>query len=289
MAGKSPKGGRTVAGSCWRGSGGAAGAAEPNGEQPLWEIGAVGGGGWLPDYPAASQNHARAIALPYAVYRGEFLRLGDRGAARGIVYDDRVVEVDLGLDAAFPVDSDDNGAREGMPDLDYLLELGPRVRYRFLPEPDGRELDASLAVRGVVSTDFANWRYQGVTINPAVSYRVRPFAEHEFRLVATLSPFWGVDGLNDYFYEVEPRYAEPGRPAYQADNGYIGTELNLGATWGPWERVRLFGGVQLGYWNGSANEDSPLYRENLTVAVGGGLRVSLFQSAQTVDRSRTEE
>ena len=53
--------------------------------------------------------------------------------------------------------------------------------------------------------------------------------------------------------------------------------------------MRLFGGVQLGYWNGSANEDSPLYREDLTVAVGGGLRVMLFQSAQTVDRSRTEE
>ena len=201
--------------------------------EPLWEVGAVGGGGWIPDYPASSQNHFRALALPYAVYRGEIFRLGDRGAARGIVYDDQRIEIDLGLDAAFPVDSDDNDAREGMDNLDYLLELGPRVRYRFLPEPDGQELDASLAVRGVISTDFANWRYQGITINPALSYRLRPFAEHDFRLVASLSPFWGVDGLNKYFYEVKPRDERPGRPAYQADNGYIGTELSLGATWGP--------------------------------------------------------
>ena len=81
-----------------------------------------------------------------------------------------------------------------------------------------------------------------------------------------------MDGLNKYFYEVKPRDERPGRPAYQADNGYIGTELSLGATWGPWERLRLFGGVQLGYWKGSANEDSPLWREEFTVAVGGGLQ-----------------
>jgi hypothetical protein len=258
-------------------------------DDPLWEIGTVAGGGWLPDYPASSQNHVRALALPYAVYRGEVFRLGDRGAARGILYDDDRIEFDLGLDAAFPVDSDDNDAREGMDNLDYLLELGPRVRYRFLPEPDGQELDASLAVRGVVSTDFANWRWQGVTINPALTWRTRPFAGQDLRFIAGVSPFWGVDGHNSYFSAVKSRDARPGRPAYQADNGYIGTELNLGATWGPWERVRFFGGVQIGYWKGSANEDSPLYRDDLTLAVGGGLRVMLFQSDARVGRARTEE
>ena len=258
-------------------------------DDPLWEIGTVAGGGWLPDYPASSQNHVRALALPYAVFRGEVFRLGDRGAARGILYDDDRIELDLGLDAAFPVDSDDNDAREGMDDLDYLLELGPRVRWRFLPEPDGQELDASLAVRGVVSTDFANWRWQGVTINPALTYRTRPFAGHDLRLVASLGPLWGVDGLNRDFYEVKPRDARPDRPAYRADDGYIGTELSLGATWGPWERLRLFGGVQLGYWKGSANEDSPLWRDELTLSVGGGLRVMLFRSERTVPRARTEE
>ena len=47
-------------------------------EKPLWEIGVVGGGGWLPDYPAADQNHLQGLVLPYAIYRGDFLRLGRR-------------------------------------------------------------------------------------------------------------------------------------------------------------------------------------------------------------------
>lgn len=248
----------------------------------MWEIGAVAGGGLLPDYPAADESHPRAIVLPYAIYRGEVLRLGDRGAARGIVYDDARLQFDLGLDAAFPADSEDNDAREGMPDLDYLLELGPRLRFRLLPEPDGRVLDLSLAVRGVVSTDGANWRYQGIAVNPAATFSLRPFEDTDLRLVASLSPLFGLDGLNGYFYTVRPRYEREGRRAYDADDGYIGTELNLGATLGLFERVRLFGGVQLGYWGHAANDDSPLHRDDLTLAVGGGLRVSLFRSERRV-------
>ncbi len=33
-------------------------------EKPAWEIGVVGGGGWLPDYPAADENHFQGLALP---------------------------------------------------------------------------------------------------------------------------------------------------------------------------------------------------------------------------------
>jgi MipA family protein len=55
-------------------------------------------------------------------------------------------------------------------------------------------------------------------------------------------------------------------------------------SWSPFERVRLFGGIVPGYYNGSANEDSPLYRDDFTIAVGGGLRIMLFQSERRVPR-----
>ena len=86
------------------------------------------------------------------------------------------------------------------------------------------------------------------------------FLDGDLRLVAGIGPLFGFDGLNRYFYQVKPRFERPGRPAYDADSGYIGTEVTLGATWAPFERVRLFGGVVPGYYQGSANEGSPLYR-----------------------------
>jgi outer membrane scaffolding protein for murein synthesis (MipA/OmpV family) len=256
---------------------------EPDSE-PLWEIGVVGGGGYLPDYPAADENHVNGLALPFAIYRGEVFRLGDRGAARGIVVDDGGFELDLGLDAAFPVDSDNSDAREGMNDLDFLLEVGPRLTYRFLPPEDRDELDLALAVRAVLSTDFSNLRYQGLTVAPSLTYRRNDFLLDDMRAVVSVGPLFGFDGLNDYFYRVAPSEARPGRPAYEADDGYMGTELSAGLSWGIRENLRLFGGVQLGYWGGSANDDSPLHRQDLTIGVGGGLRWSILTSERRVAR-----
>jgi MipA family protein len=252
--------------------------------EPLWEIGLVGGGGWLPDYPAASQNHWRGIALPYAIYRGDFLQVGERGIVRGLFLDLRNLEFDLSADAAFPVDSSDNRAREGMPDLDTLFEIGPKLTYKFLPRGSGQEVDLSVATRAVLSTDIVNWRYQGFVVNPGLTWRDERFLDGDLSLVAAINPLFGFDGLNRYFYQVSPRDVRPGRPQYNADSGYIGTELTLGASWSPFERVRLFGGIVPGYYKGSANEDSPLYRDNFTIAVGGGLRVTLFQSERRVPR-----
>jgi hypothetical protein len=261
-----------------------AGPPEREDGKPLWELGLVGGGGYLPDYPAASQNHWRGIGLPYAVYRGDFLQVGERGIVRGLFLDLRQFEFDLSADASFPVNSSDTKARDGMDDLDTLFEIGPKLIYKFLPRGSGQELDLSVATRAVLSTDLVNWRYQGFVVNPGLTYRDERFLNGDLRLVAGINPLFGFDGLNRYFYQVKERYVRPGRPQYDADPGYIGTELTLGASWSPLERVRLFGGIVPGYYKGSANEDSPLYRDNFNIAVGGGLRITLFQSERRVPR-----
>ena len=47
--------------------------------KPRWEVGV--GGGYLEsfDYPGSSDPNRRSIALPFAIYRGPVLRLGDGG------------------------------------------------------------------------------------------------------------------------------------------------------------------------------------------------------------------
>ncbi|MGH6913526.1 MAG: MipA/OmpV family protein, partial [Geminicoccales bacterium] len=97
-------------------------------------------------------------------------------------------------------------------------------------------------------------------------------------------PQFGYGGLNRYFYQVKPRYVRPDRPEYDADGGYIGTELTLGASWAPFERVRVFGGIVPAFYKGSVNEDSPLYRDDFTFAVGGGIRFILFESERRASR-----
>ncbi len=58
----------------------AAQAATAQPVEPLWEIGAGAFGVSQQAYPGADQQVNRGIALPYALYRGEYLRV-DRGGA----------------------------------------------------------------------------------------------------------------------------------------------------------------------------------------------------------------
>ena len=96
--------------------------------KPLLELGFATGGGYLPDYPAANESHSQHNALPYITYRGKFLRSDEKGLLRGRVVSTRNVELDVSLSGAFSVDSGDNDARRGLPDLDYLGEIGPRLQ-----------------------------------------------------------------------------------------------------------------------------------------------------------------
>ena len=109
--------------------GGALAQPRMGGERrPLLEAGVFGGGGWIPDYPAAGQNHLRGLALPYVLYRGEVLRSDDRGV-RGRFYRKDDLEFSLSFGGALGARSRDNRAREGMPNLDYLGEVGPALRW----------------------------------------------------------------------------------------------------------------------------------------------------------------
>jgi len=260
------------------------GPARPRKEEPLWEIGLVGGGGWLPDYPASDQNHINGIALPYAIYRGEFFRVGDGDGPRGLFVDVPWLELNVGMDAAFPVDSNNNNAREGMDDLDYLLEAGPKLIVKLLPSNPLNELDLSLAFRSVFSTDFSNLRYQGVTLTPGITYRRNEVFGTDLEAIAGLNGIFGFDDYNDYFYEVRERDVQENRPRFRANQGYVGSEITLGLSWGATDRIQIFGGTQIGVWSGSANEESPLFRDKTTLAIGGGMRWTFFASDQTVRR-----
>lgn len=107
-------------------------------DKALWELGIVGGGGYVPDYLAAGDSHAKGIGSPYIMYRGKFWRLGEKGIVRGRLAHKRNWGLDISLGGSYASDSDDNKARKGMPDLDWMAEIGPRLQVTRARGP-GRE------------------------------------------------------------------------------------------------------------------------------------------------------
>jgi outer membrane scaffolding protein for murein synthesis (MipA/OmpV family) len=254
-----------------------AAAAESN-DTPLWEIGLTAAGGWVPDYPAADEYHLAKLALPYAIYRGSIFRAGEEGIARGRFLRHRHVELDIGLAASLPADSDQNSARRGMPDLDTLIEVGPRLGIRLAGLKTTSNLSLQLAVRPVMSVDWSHLAYRGIVFNPQLVYTHRRLFNSKTRFVARLGPVFATSEFMDYFYEVDPHFATPSRPEFNAQGGYLGSRLSLSLLTSLTNRIRIFGAMRIGYYEGATNEDSPLFRDQLNVGVGLGVIWSVFQS-----------
>jgi MipA family protein len=266
-------------------------AAEPPIEElPLWELGFGAGVLHTPDYPSSSERSTRAIALPYMVYRGDVLRLGDGQAARAVAAETSRFELSMSFDAAFDARSDRNERREGMPDLDFLFEVGPQLRlklgrYEFADNGYG-ELDLALQARAAFSTDFKGIDHRGYVAEPMLRYRHWGLLWPQLETNVSLRPIWADRQLHDFFYGVAPEFVTAERPLFEAEEGYFGTQLSLFARWNFTDRLQVFGGTQIVSHQGAANRDSPLFEKDYTVNFGGGFLWSVFDSKRTVQRPR---
>lgn len=247
--------------------------------KPLWELGAAGGAGITPDYPAADEYHPVGLVLPYVLYRGRILRAGDKSAiARGRFLHSERLEFDLSLSGSFPADSNHNDARRGMPDLDTLIEVGPRLQLILAAPLPQVKIGFELPIRTVFSVAFNGIGYRGVTFHPRLTYYHDDLFGVITRLKLIAGPIFATEELMDYFYQVRDRYVTAERPAYNAAAGYLGSEIGLLARRQLSRHLSLYGALKVSYYKGATNADSPLFRTNKTAAVGLGFVWSFYQS-----------
>jgi outer membrane scaffolding protein for murein synthesis (MipA/OmpV family) len=262
----------------------AAPAAAQEVRQPLFEAGIFLGGGLLPDYPGADQGEVRPLALPWAVYRGQIVQSDERGV-RGRLYRSTELELTINLNGALASSSSD-GVREGMPDLEYLGEIGPSLRWTaWRDEARRTRLTLELPLRAAFSTDLSRMRHRGFVFAPEVAVERLGVLTAQGRARIGIGPVFASGGLMDYWYRVKPNEARPGRPAFNADGGYLGMRLQFSYRTPLTERVWLTAGGRLEDFSGATNEDSPLFRSAFNATVIGGISVSLYRTETTVASS----
>ncbi len=255
-------------------------AAEVNDESlpGLWGIRLVAFGQNFPAYPSSSDQNLTVLPLPYPVYRGDFLRLGEdlEDIANGRIVDNGRVKLSLGVSASFPEDSDELRSRAGMPDLDFLLEAGPELTIALQGSPDDdRELKLNLQARAALSLDGLDPTGRGFIFNPELEYLLRDLFGSNNELRFRVAPAWASRDYMDFFYGVAPEFATPGRPAFAASSGYLNTEFLLGLNRKITDRLEFRGSVRLWVNKGAANDASPLYQRDYD----RGIRLALFWSA----------
>jgi outer membrane protein len=247
--------------------------------RPLWEMGVGIAGLHLPDYRGSDQGSTIWLPLPYAVYRGKWLR-ADREGARAVLLDTNLIEVDLSVAGAPPSRSKNNTARAGMPDLQAAIEVGPNVNYTLARSGDRKfKLDLRLPLRAAFTLERSPQSI-GATFSPNLNLDMRGVAG-AWNLGLLGGPLFADQKYHNHIYGVDAAYATPGRAAFRAPGGYAGWQALVSLS-------RRFESTWFGAFmrydnlRGAAFADSPLVRSNSALTLGFGVSWVLGTSSDLV-------
>jgi MipA family protein len=253
---------------------------------PLWEAGAGATVLRLPDYRGADQGRTWLLPFPYLVYRGEFLKADER-RVRGLFFKTERMELDASVTAQPPVDSSENDARRGMPDLDPIVEFGPSLNLSLHRSADRRtEVELRLPVRAAFASDFSYVDFAGWVFQPNINLDVRdPLGQAGWKFGMLGGVMFSDRRYHQYYYAVDPAFATPGRPAYNPAGGYAGTQVIAALS-------KRFPGYWLGAFarwdtlNGAVFAESPLVKTRQYFAAGFAAAWIIGESKTLVEATR---
>ncbi|MGB5518403.1 MAG: MipA/OmpV family protein, partial [Gammaproteobacteria bacterium] len=104
-------------------------SASSSAQDMRWEAGVGLVGIHLPLYPGSSQDAGYLIPFPYLRLESKYLDI-DQGIESRLFRSNKV-RLSLSGGLGVPVNSADSTAREGMPDLDLVLQVGPSLDVIF--------------------------------------------------------------------------------------------------------------------------------------------------------------
>ncbi|VUD40779.1 hypothetical protein TDB9533_00351 [Thalassocella blandensis] len=224
-------------------------------ERPRLTIGAAFAGQYLNDYRGSSETQLQAYPIPFLIYRGKIIK-ADRGGVRADFISNQQMELNFSVAGALNGKSDNNALREGMPELESAIEIGPSLNINLTGEDFSEGWQLRLPVRSVLTISREGVHGIGYTFNPKFTYS-SPGAIAGWRAKFNLGLFFATEHYHDYYYSVDSQYVTAERPYYQAEEGFSGyfAKTTLYRRYG-----EVIFGLSLQYDNltGVVFEDSPL-------------------------------
>ena len=248
-------------------------------QKPLWEAGLAGFGLTGPAYPGAEDDVGRALALPWFIYRGPVWRAAG-GTFGARVAKNAFAEFDIGLGGALRASSEDVKVREGMPDLGFLLEFGPRAKLNLARPSQDSAVRLELPLRGVFEFNSGVY-YRGLAFEPKLTYDNRDLGRG-WGFSGSVGLIYGDQTFNQYLYGVPSQYATTSRSAYTAKAGLITPRVQLTLSHKLNEDVRMFAFTRADFAGKGVNSSSPLHVQDQGTSVGAGLIWTLGRSSQMV-------
>ncbi len=181
----------------------------------------------LNHYRGSDQFKNYFLPLPYLRYESKYLE-AEQSNARGNIFDIGPLALKASLIFNTSVDSDDNEARRGMPDLGYTFEFGPFwVLDIWKSQSNLFELLLETPTRAVYATDLKSVDHIGYTVIPYINFIIKPSeGSWGWGSEFSIAPYMiASKQLHSYYYQVKPQYVSSSRPIYNPKGGYSGSHL----------------------------------------------------------------
>lgn len=218
-----------------------------------------------PHYPGSPQSDTLVAPLPYLEYEGDWLSI-DRDGIQASLFKSERAKLDISVSGSLPVNNDDDILREGMNDLELILEVGPELELK-LAQWGNNTLELHLPLRAALELDPSNGiEPVGWVFDPRVHYEWRTQST-EFEI--DLGAYTADQEYNQLLYGVSQPFATLARPQYRAKSGLVGYRLSSTIQYdvGAWSFLAYARYMDLG---SAKNTDSPLFVDDSYVLFGVG-------------------
>ncbi len=248
--------------------------------RPLWEAGLGVAYIDFPVYRGADERKSYLLPAPYFLYNGEVLQV-NRERVRGLIFKRDRIEMDVSVNGSVPAKG--AKARQGMPDLDATLEMGPSLNFHVLYTPDKKNtFDVRMPLRAVIASDFKRVHHEGWLFQPQLNLDFRDIDHNGWNIGLVAGVIYSDRQYHGYFYNVAPQYATADRPAYTAPGGYAGTQY-IFAFNKRYPEYWVGGFAKWDSLNGAVFADSPLVRSREYFTVGIAITWILDKSDKLVE------
>lgn len=245
------------------------------------DLGVGYGTGSVPHYPASSQNQNESLFLPIIMYRGDVLKSDREEGTRIELFKSVDLDINLSFGATFSSDSSENEARRNMPNLNYTLETGPALHFKFWSVPDYGSLRLQIPIRLTLETNFKTTNFLGLVFEPELRFQRLNFLISNLRSSTSMASEFFSQRVANYFYEVEPQYATANRPTYTGQEGLSAFKLSQNFMY-EYEKFSFILGTAYSNFSYSANKNSPLFKsvhnQSYFIAVAW-----LFYKSESID------
>ncbi|MGK0366995.1 MAG: outer membrane protein [Thermoproteota archaeon] len=252
-----------------------------NNEKSLYELGIFHGSLLIPDYPTSDQNSFHEFILPTFIYRGKVLR-SDRDGTRAFLFASKEFKIDFSFSAAFPSKANDNKAREGMDDLLWLGEMGPRISWTLKFKNPNYTLRMNIPLRQVFTTDFSYTKFIGININPSILLIKDKCFSFDLRCTLGSDFNWVDSNVANHFYQVKQADVTLDRPLFNAKSGILGQSLYISFTKPLTKSLTTFAFMNYNNHSLAKNKESPLFKTNENYSIFVGFSWVYFYSKDKV-------